>query len=109
MQSIQRFLEDDDHEGHDHEVGEHDLSEVDSDAKGNITGIKVLIIVLLLLAGLFVFFPYTQVRPKKEGEKKKQCCKGRFFSISNCFAAGMLFSMALCHILPEAEAMYQAL
>jgi hypothetical protein len=56
-----------------------------------------------------VFFPFSQVKPKKEGdsaEKKKECCKGRFFSISNCFAAGMLLSMALCHILPEAEGMY---
>ena len=109
MQTIRRFLEEDDHEGHDHEVDDHGASEADLDAKSNITGIKIVIIILLLLAGLFVFFPYTQVRPKKDAEKKKQCCKGRFFSISNCFAAGMLFSMALCHILPEAEGMYLAL
>ena len=96
----------------DHEVDEHGNEELDSDVKGSLTGIKILIIVLLLLAGLFVFFPYSQVKPKKEGDKadkKKECCKGRFFSISNCFAAGMLLSMALCHILPEAESMYQAL
>jgi len=94
----------------DHEVDLHDdHDELDAEASKSLTGIKILIIVLLLLAGLFVFFPYSQVKPKKEGdsaEKKKECCKGRFFSISNCFAAGMLLSMALCHILPEAEGMY---
>ena len=102
-----RILQHDDHEAEEHGHEEHG-----SETEKSLTGIKVLIIVLLLLAGLFVFFPYSQVKPKKEGdkaEKKKECCKGRFFSISNCFAAGMLLSMALCHILPEAEGMYQAL
>ena len=100
-----RSLEEDDHAGDIH--SDHD--ELDAEGVKSLTGIKVLIIVLLLIAGLFVFFPFSQVKPKKEGdsaEKKKECCKGRFFSISNCFAAGMLLSMALCHILPEAEGMY---
>jgi hypothetical protein len=54
-----RFLEEDDHEGHDHEIDDHGVSDLESDAKNNITGIKIVIIVCLLLAGLFVFFPYS--------------------------------------------------
>jgi tetrahydromethanopterin S-methyltransferase subunit F len=94
-----RFLEEDDH---DLSVGDHSDHdhELETEEKGNLTGIKVGIIFALLFAGLFVFFPYTQFKPKQKEQKKKECCKGRFFSISNCFAAGMLFSMALCHILP---------
>ena len=105
INKVMRSLQHDDHEVDLHD----DHEELDAEASKSLTGIKILIIVLLLLAGLFVFFPYSQVKPKKEGdsaEKKKECCKGRFFSISNCFAAGMLLSMALCHILPEAEGMY---
>ena len=94
------------------DLDEHE--EISPEDTKSIVIIKIVIIVLLLLAGLFVFFPYSQVQPKNENtgikqDKKKDCCKGRFFSISNCFAAGMLISMALCHILPESEGMYLTL
>jgi hypothetical protein len=49
--------------GHDHD---HDHDEVTHE-KDNLVLIKSVILVFLLLAGLFVFFPYTQVQPKKEG------------------------------------------
>ena len=57
----------------DHEVDLHDdHDELDAEASKSLTGIKILIIVLLLLAGLFVFFPYSQVKPKKEGDSAEK-------------------------------------
>ena len=65
-----RFLEEDEHEL---EVGDHDDHdhELEGPGKENLTGIKVGIICALLIAGLFVFFPYTQKNSKKDGEKTK--------------------------------------
>ena len=39
-------------------------------------------------------------------DRKNGCCKGKFFSMLTCFAAGMLLTISLAHILPEATAMY---
>ena len=85
---------------------------------------KIVSIFLMILAGLFVFFPYAKMfndpKNQKSGETidqnaaeqdthvdKKKCVNGkRFFSLMSCFAAGMLIALALCHILPEANYMY---
>ena len=51
-----RFLEEDDHlEVEDHDDHDHELE----GGEKNLTGIKVGIIFALLVAGMFVFFPYT--------------------------------------------------
>ena len=69
--------------------------------------------VAVLIAGCFVFFPYCvkdkddKVSPSEPLVKKnKKCGKSHFFSVLNCFAAGMLISMSLVHVLPESSEMY---
>ena len=58
-----RFLEEDDH-AHE-EQDDHGHEEEESEK--SLLGIKITIIVLLIIGGLFVFFPYTQV---KSGDSK---------------------------------------
>lgn len=58
MRVLEEEIEHDDHTGHDH-------GEIDHDEKANLTTIKIVIIICLLLAGLFVFFPYSQSKAKK--------------------------------------------
>ena len=101
-----RLLSEDDHDDHADEEDEHE----DEDP----IALKILIMCLLLIAGSFVFFPYADKICKKnsvepdKNDKKKGCCKGQMFSIANCFAAGMLLSLSVCHILPESTEMYSA-
>ena len=80
-------------------------------SSSNITGIKFGIMALVILAGCNVFFPYLPcLKDADDGsgkKKKKACCKGKFFAFTNCFAAGMLLTMAVVHILPESVEMYK--
>lgn len=64
---------------------------------------KIVLAVVVLLCGLFVFLPYAKCFRKSE---KGQCCKGKFVTMTTCFAAGMLLSMSVVHVLPEANEMY---
>ena len=70
--------------------------------------IQILVIFFLLLASLFVFLPYSNFMKSQKKKGKKGCCKGMCISLSSCFAAGMLLSIAILHILPEADANYGA-
>ena len=66
--------------------------------------IKILVMILVLISGCFVFFPYSKfVNNKKDG-----CCKGVFLKLMTCFAAGMLMALSIVHILPEAAGIYKA-
>lgn len=60
---------------------------------------------VILLAGCFVFFPFARfVRKQKDTQG---CGKGAFFALMTSFAAGMLLSISLVHIMPEASAIYR--
>lgn len=93
---ILRLLSEEDH----HEEEEHGLD--DHGDEGNIVTVKIIVCILILLSGCFVFFPYL----KAVKDRKAGCCKGKFFSLLTCFAAGMLLTISLVHIMPEALAMY---
>jgi hypothetical protein len=100
-----RFLEADAHDDHAEE------GHGDEETEKDLLTIKIVVLVFMFVAGAFVFFPYASFVKEdetlpEEQRKKKSCCKGKFFSMMNCFAAGMLLSMAICHILPEADAMF---
>jgi hypothetical protein len=100
-----RFLEADAHDDH------HEEGHCDKETDKHLLTIKFIVLVFMFVAGAFVFFPYASFVKEDETlpdeqRKKKSCCKGIFFSMMNCFAAGMLLSMAICHILPEADAMF---
>ena len=92
-----RYLAEDDHDDdHAGEGGE----------EKKLKTIKIIVLFAMIIAGCFVFLPYSSLVQEDSKDKKQKCCKGKTFSFLNCFAAGMLMSMALCHILPEADAMY---
>jgi hypothetical protein len=67
-----------------------------------IKTVKIFVCVLLLFSGCFVFFPFL----KSVKDSKAGCCKGRFFSLLTCFAAGMLLTISIVHVMPEAVAIY---
>ena len=112
-----RFLEeDDDHHDEHEEEGHEEEGEGDS-----MVGVKILIMFIVLLAGCCVFIPYlpyfkdkekldlksvTPIESKAKRGKMK-CCRWRFSSFVNAFAAGLLISMAIIHILPESVEMYK--
>ena len=86
------------------------MSEGEIKEKDNMVGIKLFIMFCVFLAGLNVFFPYLPCLKGKQGEggqKKKACCAGKFFSFTNAFAAGMLLTMSMVHIMPESVEMYK--
>ena len=88
---IIRLLAEDDHGDEHHEEDE-----------ATLVTVKIFVCVLVLFSGCFVFFPYL----KAVKDRKTGCCKGRFFSLLTCFAAGMLLTISIVHIMPEAVAMY---
>lgn len=72
---------------------------------------KVSTIIFVMISALFVFFPYTPCIAQKKSHSfdsdfdtpRRRCCStNKFFALMSCFAAGMLLSLSLCHILPEA-------
>ena len=71
-----------------------------------LIGARIGIIVVMLMSGSFVFLPFTKRCAYNKNEDKSSC-KNLFFSISACFAAGMLMSISVLHILPEANEMYE--
>ena len=71
-----------------------------------LMGARIVIIVVMILSGLFVFLPFTK-RCAKTGNEDKNSCKHVFFSVSACFAAGLLMSISVLHILPESNEMYE--
>ena len=91
-ETVVRFLAEEDH--HD----DHD----EHSEEGNLRTLKIVVLFAILFSGCFVFFPYLKVVK----DKKNGCCKGQFFSMLTCFAAGMLLAISLAHILPEANALY---
>lgn len=94
----------------------------EDDSSDDPTGLKFGVMIAVLISGSFVFFPYSKMmRNQKsnrnhhvhsdvddEVEEQKGCCKGRLFSLCNCFAAGMLLSISMMHILPEAKMIYMS-
>ena len=97
--SKMRLLEEEEHDDHD----EHEDHDDHDDHGDETTGVKILIFFLLLIAGLFVFVPFTKCVKSNDSTKKRSRC----LSISNSFAAGMILSLAICHILPEADMLYK--
>ena len=92
LESVFRFLEEEDHD--------EELSPAD---KSTVRTVKIIVMIVLLLAGCFVFFPFSRV----VNNKKTGCCKGAFFGMLTSFAAGMLLSLSFMHILPEAAGIYK--
>ena len=100
---VWRKLEEDDHEDHGHEEDHDELRTA-----------RILMIIFVILAGLVVFLPYTPMvrnssaKNNQDGEAQTdtKVCKGRMHQFSNCFAAGMLLSLSIVHILPEALEAY---
>jgi zinc transporter ZupT len=68
---------------------------------------RIIICIVLLLVGLFVYLPFTE-RFKHTPGKKISKGKSLFYSVMACFAAGMLLSIAMVHIMPESTALYEA-
>ena len=93
-----RILSEDDH----HEDDHHD----DGHADEKLRNIKIVVLFAMLIAGAFVFLPFISFFKEGQPEQKKKCCKGKMFPYCNCFAAGMLLTLAFCHILPEADVMF---
>lgn len=92
MNSVfKRLLEEEDHD-----------DELSASDKSLVRNVKIAVMIVLLIAGGFVFFPFTRfVNNKKTG-----CCNGTFFGMMTSFAAGMLLTLSFIHILPEASAIY---
>lgn len=105
MNPILRFLAEDEHDDHDDHGGEHS----DDD---KIMTARIIMIIFVILVGCVVFIPYTRlVKKNEDGEQEQEVsdtkiCSGRVHQFSNCFAAGMLFSLSIVHILPEALEAY---
>ena len=76
------------------------------DNSGDLMIARVVIIVIMLLSSSFVFLPFTK-RCEYNKSESKSSGKNLFFAVSACFAAGMLMSISILHILPEATEMYE--
>ena len=95
LESVLRFLSEEEDDDHDKEMSPAD--------KSTVRTVKIIVMFVLLIAGCFVFFPFSRfVNSKKAG-----CCKGSFFGMLTSFAAGMLLSLSFVHILPEAAGIYK--
>jgi len=68
---------------------------------------RIIICILLGIVGLFCLLPFHS-KCKHTPGKKPSKGKALFYSVMACFAAGMLISIALVHIMPEATALYNA-
>ena len=60
----------------------------------------------MLISSCAVFLPFTK-RCAHNGTEPKNSCKHMFFAVSACFAAGLLMSISVLHILPESNEMYE--
>jgi hypothetical protein len=78
------------------------MSEKDED----LMGARIVIVVIMILSSCFVFLPFTK-RCSRDKNESKTICKKIFFTVSACFAAGLLMSISILHILPEANEMYE--
>ena len=98
---------------HDHTHNEHDEEE------SKLLIFRLVVIALMIIASLALFIPYLSCLSNQTNKTQrnrigtndalansKNKCKSKFLSLSVCFAAGMLISMSLCHILPESVEMY---
>ena len=83
-----------------------DITTDTSSGDDGVMGARIAIICVMLISGSFVFLPFTKKCAHNEKESKTSC-KNLFFAISACFAAGMLMSISILHILPEANEMYE--
>ena len=95
----------DDHD-HDHDHG-HDPEHEEEE---KLMMARIIMIIFILLAGLVILVPYSKfVRKSNENMTEQtdtKVCSGRLHQYSNCFASGMLLSLSLVHILPEALEAY---
>lgn len=97
-------------------VSKNDIKEAATEALGQLTETeedelmtwRILIIVFTVLTGLTFFIPFCRCCQRIEGQVVRYpetvttyFCKNRCIQFMNCFAGGALFSLALCHILPE--------
>ena len=98
---------------HDHAHEEQDEEE------SKLLIFRLVVIALMIIASLALFIPYLSCLSNQTNKSQrnkigtnddiansKHKCKSKFSSLSVCFAAGMLISMSLCHILPESVEMY---
>ena len=88
--------------GHD----DHDDNDDHGEEGSSIMTAKIVIVVVMLLCSCFVFLPFTK-KCSSNGNRKEGSGRNIFFAVSACFAAGLLMSISVLHILPEANEMYE--
>jgi len=72
----------------------------------SLLGARIVIVLVMVLSSCFVFLPFTK-RCSHDKNESKSSCKHMFFAVSACFAAGLLMSISVLHILPESNEMYE--
>ena len=79
----------------------------------DLKNLKLIISGILLLVSAVFFLPFASCCRKKrdaveseEEQKSTYKCKGRCIQFMNCFAGGVLLSLALIHVLPETQTSY---
>ena len=102
LSELGRILSEGDDHGHDHG---HD------EEGGDLLVARIIMIVVILIAALPILLPYTKFVRKSSADMHEEqtdtkVCSGRLQQYSICFASGMLLSLSLVHILPEALEMY---
>jgi hypothetical protein len=61
----------------------------------------------MVMSGMCVFIPYLNCCKRDQDKHKDPTSTQRIlFAVSACFSAGMLMSISILHILPEANEMY---
>ena len=89
-----------------HDIG-HGNDHLGDDDCSNLLAARIGIIVIMILCGLFVLIPYLKCCKKADKEGGAMSGQKIFFAVSACFSAGMLISISILHILPEANEMYK--
>lgn len=84
------------------------MSEEAAPTDESMIGPRIVISVCMILAACVVFLPFTK-RCQTSKDEPKNSCKSISFSLSACFAAGMIISISLLHILPEASEKFEGI
>lgn len=77
----------------------------DHDDQTSLTGPRAVVCICMIFASLLSLVPF---HPRCKGKKNepKDSFRYLFFSLSACFAAGMIMTISMLHILPEAHEKY---